>query len=870
LSKHEKPQERVDWSRGDPAPENRPEVGPAPAFVEGSDVPLSVWYLPRPEDTTIQARSMREVIRAFEARHPNIRLSSPAGLAIPEMSAMDTQPLMAIAGGVSPDVIYVNFRQSDTYIREGFLYPLDRWMDRLPEPEKAERLPAQVLRVVRRAGPPVGGHPAGEHFWALPYNTYIKGLCWRKDVFQSAGLDPETPPRTWDELLAFARRCTDPSAGTYGIAWGRGPHWSAHFYSILCSAGARAMTETAPGEWAASFHSTEAATAYMFMLELVQGRWRHPSGRTMEGVVYREPDASLLWQQGRIAMVERYFTDDLLADVSPELVGLAPVPAAPGGKRASELNCTMCGIFSGAAAKGPEVLDAAWQYVHFLGSPEAKAIRTRVLVENGYGLFANPVQLEKLGYTDLLREVPAAWRQAYETAMANAEPEPYGRNCQMIYNYMSAPADRLLMEKCGQKAPAEARRRVEAVLADYAGRANERLAGRVDPAAMRIRRAAAAAVVAAVAAGFVLLFRFVLRAFAMPPAPVASRSRRHSVWPAALLLLPAALTVLLWRYFPLGWGAVISMQDFHLVLPSRWTWLDNFAAVLWDPEFWRSLAVSAWYAVLSLALGFVAPIALAILLHELPRGRVAFRVVYYLPAVLSGLVVMLMWKAFFEPSDRGLLNQLVTATPRWAWMSALGLAAMAFIAGGWTHLREGNRGVAAVLGACGLLSMGAMALVWYSLPFAVQRWLDDPRWAMPCVILPTVWAGIGPGCLIYLAALKTVPEELYEAADLDGAGFFGKLRHVTLPTIRVLIYINFVGAVIHGFQVSEYILAMTGGGPSGLTEVLALKVFYDAFVYLRFGFATAAAWLLGAMLIGLTVLQLRRMASVEFKAAEER
>jgi multiple sugar transport system permease protein len=845
-------------------------IAAAAAFAGTGSVSLSVWYLPRPEDTTIQARSMREVIRAFEARHPDIRLSSPTGLVIPEMSAMDTQPLMAIAGGVSPDVIYVNFRQSDTYIREGFLYPLDRWMAALTEQEKAERLPAQILRVVRRTGPSGGGLPSDEHFWALPYNTYIKGLCWRKDLFQAAGLDPETPPRTWDELLSFARRCTDPTTGTYGIAWGRGPHWSAHFYSILCSAGARAMTETAPGEWAASFNSPEAATAYMFMLELVQGRWQHPSGRTMEGVVYREPDASLLWQQGRIAMVERYFTDDLLADVSPELVGLAPVPSAPDGKRASELNCTMCGIFSGAAAKGPEVLEAAWQYVHFLGSPEAKAIRTRVLVENGYGLFANPVQLEKLGYTDLLREVPAAWRQAYETAMANAEPEPYGRNCQMIYNYMSAPADRLLMEKCGQQPPADARRRVEAVLADYARRANERLAGRVDPAALRIRRAAAAAVVVAVAAGFVLLFRFVLRTFAMPPAPVASRSRRHTAWPAVLLLLPAALTVLLWRYLPLGWGAVISMQDFHLVLPSRWTWLDNFAAVLWDPEFWRSLAVSAWYAVLSLAMGFVAPIALAVLLHELPRGRLVFRVVYYLPAVLSGLVVMLMWKAFFEPSDRGLLNQIVTLTPRWVWLAILGAAAAAFAAGAWSAGRDGRRVVAACLwGGC-LLTGACMALAWCSLPFAVQRWLDDPRWAMPCVILPTVWAGVGPGCLIYLAALKTVPEELHEAADLDGAGFFGKLRHVTLPTIRVLIYINLVGAVIHGFHVSEYILAMTGGGPSGLTEVLALKVFFDAFVYLRFGFATAAAWLLGAMLIGLTVLQLRRMASVEFKAAEER
>ncbi|KKK91153.1 hypothetical protein LCGC14_2715830, partial [marine sediment metagenome] len=153
------------------------------------------------------------------------------------------------------------------------------------------------------------------------------------------------------------------------------------------------------------------------------------------------------------------------------------------------------------------------------------------------------------------------------------------------------------------------------------------------------------------------------------------------------------------------------------------------------------------------------------------------------------------------------------------------------------------------------------------LPLPAQRWLEDPRWAMICVILPTVWAGVGPGCLIYLAALKTIPEDLYEAADLDGAGFLGKIRHITLPTIKVLVIINFIGAVVNAFRVAGYILAMTGGGPAGATQVLALKVFFDAFVYLRFGIATATAWLLGAMLIGFTVFQLRRLSRVQFRAA---
>ena len=139
---------------------------------------------------------------------------------------------------------------------------------------------------------------------------------------------------------------------------------------------------------------------------------------------------------------------------------------------------------------------------------------------------------------------------------------------------------------------------------------------------------------------------------------------------------------------------------------------------------------------------------------------------------------------------------------------------------------------------------------------------------MVCVVLPSAWAGLGPACLIYLAALKTVPEDLYEAADIDGAGFFEKLRHVTLPTIKILIIINFIGAVVNAFRVAGYILAMTGGGPAGATKVMALKIFYDAFVYLKFGIATANAWILGSLLIGFTVFQLKRLANVEFRTAK--
>ena len=142
---------------------------------------------------------------------------------------------------------------------------------------------------------------------------------------------------------------------------------------------------------------------------------------------------------------------------------------------------------------------------------------------------------------------------------------------------------------------------------------------------------------------------------------------------------------------------------------------------------------------------------------------------------------------------------------------------------------------------------------------------------MLCLVLPGVIL-FGPG-LIYIAALQNIPDELYEAADVDGASIWQKLRYITLPSIRALIMINFIGAVIGAMKGGgENIMAMTGGGPYtpyGQTEVVGLHIFWQAFGYLRFGLATAMAWIIGAMLIGFTVLQVKRLSQMDFRSAAQ-
>src|ERR1041385_3834421 len=150
----------------------------------------------------------------------------------------------------------------------------------------------------------------------------------------------------------------------------------------------------------------------------------------------------------------------------------------------------------------------------------------------------------------------------------------------------------------------------------------------------------------------------------------------------------------------------------------------------------------------------------------------------------SGLVIIFLWKQFYDPSEQGLFNQLLT--PLADLLNSLHLA----------HL---------------------------STPLKVD-WLGDPSYAMLAVVLPAIWAGAGPGSIIYLAALKTISEDVYEAADLDGASIWQKIRLITLPSLRPLIIINFVGAFIGAFKAMENIFVMTGGGPMNATHTIGLEI----------------------------------------------
>lgn len=285
------------------------------------------------------------------------------------------------------------------------------------------------------------------------------------------------------------------------------------------------------------------------------------------------------------------------------------------------------------------------------------------------------------------------------------------------------------------------------------------------------------------------------------------RELAHNL-PGYLFLLPALLLFALFSWWPILRGFVVSFQRIDLINPPQWIGLENFRLVLNDPLFVTAWRNTIQFTLLALLLGYLLPVVLAIAVNEMRHGRGYFRLAFYLPVILPPMVTVLLWRWFYDPGP-GLAN---------------------------TVLR------------------------FFSLP--PQPWLQSPRTAMLSLVILSTWANAGGTLLIYLAALQGVPAHLYEAAEIDGANVWQRLRHITLPQLRVVMLIMLVLQVIGTMQVFTEPFVMTDGGPVNSTVTVLMLLYRYAFRYNNFGAASALGLILFVVLVCFSLIYLwitRRM-----------
>lgn len=280
---------------------------------------------------------------------------------------------------------------------------------------------------------------------------------------------------------------------------------------------------------------------------------------------------------------------------------------------------------------------------------------------------------------------------------------------------------------------------------------------------------------------------------------------------ASPFLLPSLIGMLIFSLLPLLISGLISLTDWNgldkltdpVFFEKHFVGLENYIKILTTPEFWRTLGNTAEYIVLYIPLMLAASLLVAYLLSQQRKGIGVFRVLYYIPVLTSWVAASLIWKSVLSP-QYGALN--------------------------------------------GILEL-----------FGIQGpgWLTDEKWAMPAIVLVSVWKDMGFFGLILLSGIVGINKSYYEAASLDGANGWMKFIKITLPLLTPSIFYVLIVSLINVFQLFPQIMIMTGGGPNGATQVMVERIYNYGFRYYRMGYAAAFSWILFAIIMVFTAIQMK-------------
>jgi multiple sugar transport system permease protein len=290
-------------------------------------------------------------------------------------------------------------------------------------------------------------------------------------------------------------------------------------------------------------------------------------------------------------------------------------------------------------------------------------------------------------------------------------------------------------------------------------------------------------------------------------APLPRRLRRHGT--GYLFMLGAVLCFLLFSWYPMIREVIMSFQKTNFAGQTKWVGFQNYRHIFADPDFWAAWRMSGMFTLFALAFGFALPFLIAVVLNELRHARSYFRLLVYLPVMMPPVAAAFLWRWFFQADDTGMFNEVLTAL----------------------HLPN------------------------------VQWLQSSPSLAVLCLVLFSTWANMGSSVLIYLAALQGVPGELYEAAELDGAGAIKRIRHVTVPQVRLVLSLMLMLQIVNTMQVFVEPKAITGGA-NGTTSVV-YQLYDYAFSFNNYGNASALGILLLLVLMGFAAVYLKLARSVE-------
>ena len=732
---------------------------------------------------------VEDSLREFEAANPGIRVKR---LNPGDSGSFYTKLQTMMVAGEAPDVFYVGYERVANFAGLDLLRPIDDFVARETEALKSGDMDAldidafypETVSAFRFDGTRVGSGT----LYGIPKDFTTVGFYYNKDLFRQANLPFPAKGWTWDDFIHAARELAKlKAADGDAITGSEFVTWSIMVRTYLRTEGCEALADDLE-----TIKVDEPAA--IAALERLRG-WRHDETGTLtpgNSKIVTGPSVFLGGNVGMAGPFGRW--------VVPSYRGI-PKPGEPGGfdwdfaplpRGSKEANCAL--TVSWSIARDSKHPEEAWKLVKWLTGEKSQAANARL----GLAIPTMKAVAESPAFLDAT--LPPANNQGYLDAIPAARVIEWPAD-PTFDQYLGSACERGL--RIGDLS-------VTGAILDFKSRwrqHSEFVPGGLNPPAVdwNALRLAALSLLGLLAAAF---------AFLLLRGPRSLNARREER-AGFLFASPWVLGFLLFMAFPILLSLVLSMTNWKGIGPlsgADWVGGDNYAQLLArDATFRTSLKVTAYYALLAVPIGQLLALLAAVVMMQKVRGVAFFRAAWYLPSVLAGVGIAILWRWVFEAKG-GLLNQM---------LAAIGVAG--------------------------------------------PEWLgkDAAVFGAPAFALMSFWL-VGGSMMVYLAGLQQIPRELYEAAEIDGAGPVRRFFRVTLPMLSPVILFNLVMAVIGSFQVFTQAFVMTGGEPGDLTRFYVLYLYNAAFERYDMGYASAMAWILLLIVLVLTGIILRTSARVVY------
>ncbi|NBX25853.1 MAG: extracellular solute-binding protein [Planctomycetes bacterium] len=726
-----------------------------------------------PEENAIVEKSLR----AFEAAHPGIRVRR---LNPGDAGSFYTKLQTMLAAGDPPDLFYVGAERVASFVDMGLLEPLDPYLQAdakaaAPEAIDLAGFFPSTVAAFKHDGTRMG-HGT---LYGVPKDFTTVGFYYNKDLFRKAGVPFPKDDWTWDQYIAAAR-----AIGTMKDAAGES-YVGSEFVTWPMMVRAYLRTEGAEVRGRDFDDLTIESPATQAALDRLRG-WRQDETNTLTSGRSKLASGAAAFVTGRVGMAGPFGRW-----VVPEYRRIrdfdwdyAPLPR---GARQANVIATVAWAMSARSENKPE----AWQLLRWLVSPDMQAANARLglalptirsVAESDAFLDASQKPSNNRGFLD-----PAPTAEVVDWP---SDPR--------FEQLLAGNLDRALL--VGDQSVAEATR---GFLAEWTAEKDSPLAKPGFPA---FPWRPVTWVLSLLAAAVVV---WMVRMASARREGRAETSEARWGW---LLASPWLLGFALFMAFPIVMSLLLSLAKWKGVSTLDTATLvggGNYLQLLGhDPRFMTSLKVTLYYTLIAVPGGQALALLAAVLMNQKIGGIHFFRAAWYLPSVLAGVGVAVLWRWIFD-TDGGLMNM--------ALRPLLGL-------------------------------FGGSPPDWFG--------KDAATWGAPAFAIMGFWT-VGGGMMIYLAGLQAVPEELLEAARIDRLGAFARFFRVTLPMLSPVILFNLIMSIIGSFQVFTQAFVMTGGGPGDLTRFYVLNLYNQAFEFYEMGYASAMAWILLLITLGLTMLTLR-------------